>query len=117
MRFLLILCALASAGLVSGPADARLPDLSVRKERAERRVEQREQRREERRDEQRRDDRREEQHQHYTPRRDRSAEAALRAQRLNGGGRVLSVEPDRAGYRVKVLKDGEVRVHHVEDEH
>ena len=112
MRFLLILCALASAGLMSGPADARLPDLSVRKERAERRVE----RREERRDEERRDDRREEQHQHYTPRRDRSAEAAQRAQQRNGGGRVLSVEPENAGYRVKVLKDGEVRVHHVEDE-
>jgi hypothetical protein len=32
------------------------------------------------------------------------------------GGRVLSVEPDRAGYRVKVIKDGEVRVHHVQDQ-
>lgn len=124
MRWLLILCVVASAGLVSGPADARLPDLSVRKERVERRVEQRDdqdervaERRRERR-ENRREERREEDHEHYTPRRDRSAEAARRAQQRNGGGRVLSVEPDRAGYRVKVIKDGEVRVHHVEpDDH
>lgn len=37
-------------------------------------------------------------------------EAARRAQQQNGGGRVLSVEPASAGWRVKLLKDGEVRI-------
>ncbi|WP_293373550.1 hypothetical protein [Nevskia sp.] len=41
-------------------------------------------------------------------------EAAKRAQRENGGGRVLSVEPSGDGYRVKLLRDGEVRVVHVQ---
>jgi hypothetical protein len=36
--------------------------------------------------------------------------AAQRAQELNGGGRVLAVEPGDNGYRVKLLKQGEVRV-------
>ena len=45
---------------------------------------------------------------------ERSAQAARQAQAANGGGRVLSVEPEGTGYRVKVLKDGEVRTHHVE---
>jgi len=39
--------------------------------------------------------------------------AARRAQQRNGGGRVLSVDPEGAGYRVKVLKDGEVRIYQV----
>jgi len=38
------------------------------------------------------------------------AEAAQRAQQINGGGRVLSVEKAGDGYRVKLLRDGEVRV-------
>jgi len=45
------------------------------------------------------------------PRPERSlsaGEAAKRAQQMNGGGRVLSVEPATNGYRVKLLKDGEV---------
>lgn len=37
-------------------------------------------------------------------------EAARRAQSLNGGGRVLAVEPSEDGYRVKLLKNGEVSV-------
>eukprot|EP00611_Tribonema_gayanum_P022519 TRINITY_DN4528_c0_g1_i2.p1 TRINITY_DN4528_c0_g1~~TRINITY_DN4528_c0_g1_i2.p1 ORF type:complete len:100 (+),score=25.46 TRINITY_DN4528_c0_g1_i2:333-632(+) len=41
-------------------------------------------------------------------------EAAKRAQRENGGGRVLSVEPSGDGYRVKLLRDGEVRIVHVQ---
>jgi hypothetical protein len=41
-------------------------------------------------------------------------EAARRAQAQNGGGRVLSVEPSGNGYRVKLLRDGEVRVVHVQ---
>lgn len=41
-------------------------------------------------------------------------EAAQRAQHLNGGGRVLSVEPAGDGYRVKLLRDGEVRVVYVQ---
>lgn len=36
-------------------------------------------------------------------------EAAQRAQQINGGGRVLAVEPAENGYRVRVLKNGEVR--------
>jgi hypothetical protein len=38
-----------------------------------------------------------------------SGQAAQRAQQLNGGGRVLAVDPAESGYRVRVLKDGEVR--------
>lgn len=38
-----------------------------------------------------------------------SGQAAQRAQQLNGGGRVLAVDPAEQGYRVRVLKDGEVR--------
>lgn len=41
-------------------------------------------------------------------------EAAKRAQRENGGGRVLSVEQSGNGYRVKLLRDGEVRVVYVQ---
>lgn len=41
-------------------------------------------------------------------------EAARRAQDQNGGGRVLSVEPSGNGYRVKLLRDGEVRVVYVQ---
>jgi len=41
-------------------------------------------------------------------------EAAKRAQRENGGGRVLSVEQSGDGYRVKLLRDGEVRIVHVQ---
>ena len=37
-------------------------------------------------------------------------EAAQRAQAMAGGGRVLSVEPAGEGYRVKLLRNGEVRV-------
>ena len=99
MRYLLIACILASAGLLSGPADARSRD----RDRQEQAQQDRQQRREEIR-ERRRD------------LRQRQAEAARRAQLRNGGGRVLSVEPDGAGHRVKVLKDGEVRVLHVEDD-
>lgn len=100
MRFLLLLCALSSAGLLSGPADARSRDRDSRSPPQER---------------QERDDRDAGREQWREQRRDRSAEASRRAQQRNGGGRVLSVERDNAGYRVKVLKDGEVRVHHVED--
>jgi hypothetical protein len=99
MRFLLLLCALLSAGLLSGPADARSRDREARNQQQE----------------QRREDRDAGREQWREQRRDRSAEAGRRAQQRNGGGRVLSVERDNAGYRVKVLKDGEVRVHHVED--
>src|SRR5262245_2180255 len=40
---------------------------------------------------------------------DTRSRAARRAQEANGGGRVLNVQPDDGGYRVKLLKDGEVR--------
>ena len=43
----------------------------------------------------------------------RSDEPARRAQQQNGGGRVLSVQPSEGGHRVKLLKDGEVRVYNV----
>ncbi|SFF33223.1 hypothetical protein SAMN04488120_102228 [Fontimonas thermophila] len=40
------------------------------------------------------------------------AEAARQVQRQHGG-RILAVQPDGLGYRVKVLKDGEVRIYSV----
>lgn len=43
------------------------------------------------------------------------SDAARRAQQQNGGGRVLGVEPAGNGYRVKLLKDGEVRVVYVSE--
>jgi hypothetical protein len=91
-RGLLMLCAVLSAGLMSGPADARQRERDRHEQPAP---------------EGWRDNRGE-----RTA--DRSAEAGRRAQAANGGGRVLSVEPEGNGYRVKVLKDGEVRTHHVE---
>lgn len=106
MRAALLICALLSAGLLSGPADAR-----SRKEERQERQEQREQR-EERRDALRPDGLRDSR----GDRGDRSGDAARRAQQRNGGGRVLSVDPENGGYRVKVLKDGEVRTHHVDVE-
>lgn len=36
-------------------------------------------------------------------------DAMRRAQQMNGGGRVLAADPADSGYRVRVLKDGEVR--------
>jgi len=42
---------------------------------------------------------------HVTP-----GEAARRAQRINGGGRVLSVVHGQDGYRVKLIKHGEIRI-------
>jgi len=36
-------------------------------------------------------------------------DAARRAQQMNGGGRVLAADPAEGGYRVRVLKNGEVR--------
>ena len=87
-RAVLLLFAALSAGLLSWPADARSRD-----------------------EPQVRDDRRDERPQ----RRDTAADAARRAQMRNGGGRVLSVEPIGAGaHRVKVLKDGVVRVYVIE---
>jgi hypothetical protein len=104
MRAVLLACAVLSAGLVSGPADARSRERSRVAEPAEPREQQQESR------EERREDRREQRRQ----RRDDSADAARRALQRNGGGRVLSVEPQGGGYRVKVIKDGEVRLHEIE---
>jgi len=42
-----------------------------------------------------------------------SAADARVAQQQNGGGRVLSVDPGDRGYRVKLLKDGNVRIVYV----
>ncbi|HEX7381228.1 MAG TPA: hypothetical protein VF265_03640, partial [Nevskiaceae bacterium] len=36
--------------------------------------------------------------------------AAAQAQKLNGGGRVLSVRETNTGYHVKLIKQGEVRI-------
>jgi len=88
-------CALVSAGLLTQPADARQRERNSNQEQQEQR-------------EPRRDTR-----EAPRPRGDNSAAAARRAQERNGGGRVLSVDPEGDGYRVKVLKDGEVRTHHV----
>lgn len=43
------------------------------------------------------------------------SEAARRAQQMNGGGRVLSVEPASGGWRVKLIKQGDVRIVFVPD--
>lgn len=95
LRVVLLLCAALSAGLFCGPADARQRDRDrYRGEPQEMRDTEREDRRE---------------------RRDGPTEAGRRAQMRNGGGRVLSVEPMGGGYRVKVLKDGVVRVYIIED--
>lgn len=93
-----MLCAAVSAGLVSGPADARSRERSRAVQSSEQQQEPRDEKREERRQ-----------------RRDGSADAARQALQRNGGGRVLSVEPQGAGYRVKVIKNGEVRLHDIED--
>lgn len=98
LRTLLLVCACASAGLLTQPADARPRERGNHQEQQEQQ-EQREPRRDAR--------------EAPRPRRDHSAAAARRAQERNGGGRVLSVDPESDGYRVKVLKDGEVRTHHV----
>ncbi len=42
-------------------------------------------------------------------------DAAREAQQLNGGGRVLSVDAANGGWRVKLLKDGNVRMVFVPD--
>jgi hypothetical protein len=90
MRVALLFCAVVSAGLFTQPADARW------------------------RARQQQDSQPEGLRDARGDRSDRSAQAARKAQAANGGGRVLSVEPEGTGYRVKVLKDGEVRTHHVE---
>jgi len=41
------------------------------------------------------------------------SEAARIAQQQNGGGRVLAVERGDRGYRVKLLKNGDVRIVYV----
>lgn len=103
MRSAWWICALASAGLLLQPADAFARDRKVERDQ---RQEQHRERQDTLRPDGLRDDR--------GHRGDRSAEAARRAQQQNGGGRVLSVDPEGASYRVKVLKDGEVRTHRVE---
>lgn len=96
MRFALLFCAIVSAGLFTQPADARWR-LRQGQQQQQQQQSQPEGLRDARGD-----------------RNDRSAEAARQAVQANGGGRVLSVEPEGTGYRVKVLKDGEVRTHHVD---
>lgn len=108
MRFSLVLALMVLAALPTQAADARSRE--ERQSRDAQRAEQREQQEPERSPD--RDPGREHGREH---RNDGSAAAAREAQQRNGGGRVLSVEPDGGGYRVKVLKDGEVRTHRVED--
>lgn len=90
MKYVLLLCAIVSAGLFSQPADARWRHKEQQQDQPEGLRDAR------------------------GDRSDRSAQAAREAQARNGGGRVLSVEPESSGYRVKVLKDGEVRTHHID---
>lgn len=91
-RSLAVFCVAVLAGLLAQPADARSRD----KDRRERpRVEHRLS-----------DDRGE----------SSAALAAEKALRANGGGRVLSVDRDDGGFRVKVLKDGDVRTHFISPE-
>jgi hypothetical protein len=42
-----------------------------------------------------------------------SPDDAAREVQKRHGGRVLAVQPDGSGYRVKMLKDGEVRIYQV----
>jgi hypothetical protein len=42
-----------------------------------------------------------------------SADSAAREIQQRHGGRVLAVQPDGAGYRVKLLNEGEVRIYQV----
>ncbi|MES2489566.1 MAG: hypothetical protein V4607_07205 [Pseudomonadota bacterium] len=56
-----------------------------------------------------RDDDREEQ-QRPSAGRMSPSEAAAKAQRNNGGGKVLAVEPTGTGYRVKLLQRGDVNI-------
>lgn len=100
----LLLCALLLAGL-TGPAGAR-----ERHGRVEGRSDEASQRQDDRRGRGRN------RGQDDAPAESRGGEraaAAREAQARNGGGRVLSVEAEDGGYRVKVLKNGEVRTHHV----
>lgn len=43
------------------------------------------------------------------------AQAAREAQQRYGGGKVLSVDPSGDGYRVKLVRDGDVRVVFIPD--
>ncbi|NKF23421.1 hypothetical protein [Solimonas marina] len=43
-----------------------------------------------------------------------SPDMAAREIQRRHGGRVLAVQPDGAGYRVKMLKNGEVRIYQVD---
>lgn len=94
LRAALLLGAALSAGLLSWPADAR--SRALYSSDAQESRDDRDYDREER------------------QRREGAADAARRAQMRNGGGRVLSVEPLGDNYRVKVLKDGVVRVYVIE---
>ena len=99
LRVVLLLCVVLSAGLLSGPAESRMRD---RERNAE--AQQDAPREKTRRD----DDWKRDQ-------RDSAADAARLATQRNGGGRVLSVEPaGGSSHRVKVIKDGVVRVYVVE---
>lgn len=111
-RAVLLLCAMLSAGLVAGPADARSRD----------RNNDTEQRDDDRGDEGKgrksREERRKEHGREsgdWIDRRQSAKDAARIAQMRNGGGQVLSVDPVGNGHRVKLLKDGVVRVYVVED--
>ena len=48
------------------------------------------------------------------PRPSMSPNAAARLIQSRHGGRVLAVQPDGSGYRVKMLKEGEVRIYQVD---
>lgn len=108
----LLLCALLSAGLL-GPAEAR-----ERQGRFDGRGNDSAQSDDDRRDRGRKrgadEDRQDRPNRSDDGRGGERAAAAREAQARNGGGRVLSVDPEDGGYRVKVLKNGEVRTHHVE---
>ncbi len=85
----LLICTFVLAGLLAQPADARPREKGQRdRPRIERGLS---------------DDRGE------SP----PAVAAQMALKANGGGRVLSVDREGGGFRVKVLKDGDVRTHFI----
>lgn len=103
----LLACTAALLAMLAQPVDARerpqrddnpAPGQSDHRERGPRDNRETRERRDEREPRENRRERR------------RDAQAAARAaQRLNGGGRVLSVNPEGDGYQVRLLRDGEVR--------
>lgn len=100
-RSMLLVCAVTLAGLLGQPASAR--DREHQRDRDQD-------------DRPKREQREPREHRQRDGHRSSPEMAARLAQQQNGGGRVLSVDRDGDGYRVKLLKDGEVRSYFITTE-